>query len=200
MKVGLVLGGAACLWADVRAFREFADPEECTIIAVNDAGFAWPGRLDHWASLHAEEFAWRRQKRAAHGYPYGYVTWGRGYPIGLEHLARAVDRTLGADWVTDGSSGWLGIGVAWTLGLRRIVLAGMPMDGGGRIARAGGWRDHTSYRGPWVRERDKLAPYLRSMSGWTAELFGRPDAAFLDLSTNGRHSEKQTLSRSPIGA
>jgi hypothetical protein len=170
--VVVVLGGAACLWADVAALRTLTDPVRCTIVAVNDAGFLWPGRLDHWATLHPEELRWRAMRRQARGYPGGWRTWTCPAPLGPN------DYML-AGW-GKGSSGLLGVGVAYEgLGLRRIVLCGVPMDGQGHAGRpTGGWAAWSSHRAAWL-EKPELSGVVRSLSGWTREVFGAPTAEWL---------------------
>lgn len=177
--VGVVLGGASCLFDDVAELRAMLDPAACTIIAVNDAGFRWPGRIDHWATLHPEELGWRKARRQKYEYPGGYRTWTRNYPMGMEKMERLCDQVIGAPW-TDGSSGFLGVGVAWTLGLRRIVLCGVPMDGGGRLERMGGWVSHGTFRPAWKAASHPVRAALRSMSGWTRDQFGVATPEWLD--------------------
>jgi len=52
MKTALVLGGASCLWDDIRAYTGPVDG----CVACNDAGAEWPGDLNGWASLHPQFF------------------------------------------------------------------------------------------------------------------------------------------------
>lgn len=173
--IGLVLGGADCLSADVEAFRALADPADCTVIAVNDAGFLFPGRLDHWATLHPEELAWRRWRRQRRGYPGGYQTWIRPYPIGMQKREEAFDHVM-PGWGA-GSSGLFAVGVALEgLGLRHVVLCGVPMDARGHEARDPRrvWNGWVGYQGEWARRADQLRPWVRSMSGWTRSLLGAP--------------------------
>lgn len=177
--VAVVLGGASCLFDDVAELRALLEPADHTVIAVNDAGFRWPGRIDHWATLHPEELAWRRARRERYEYAGRFTTWTRTYPMGMEKFERLCDRTLGDPW-NQGSSGFLGVGVAWTLGYRRIILCGVPMDGGGRLERMGGWVSHGTFRPAWKSAHPALRAALRSMSGWTREQFGVPTCEWLD--------------------
>ncbi len=178
-SIALVLGGAESLFRDIKVLRELIDVEACTIVAVNDALFRWPGRVDHFATLHPEELVWRAECRKRFGYPDGYQTWTRPYPRGLEARERLCDHVLGG-W-SDGSSGFFGVGVARAgLRSRRIVAAGCPMDGSPHLDRPCGWRGFPSYRQAWLDRKRDLAPFLRSMSGWTLELYGAPDEKWLD--------------------
>lgn len=178
--LGLVLAGAACLWDDVRELRQLGvDPAACTIIAVNDALFRWPGRVDHFATLHPEEMAWRAARRARCSYPGDYETWTRPYPFGYHARARLCDHVLGG-W-SEGSSGLFAVGVALEgLGLRRVLLAGCPMDASAHLGRGGGpWTGVETYWPAWLERAARLAPAVRSLSGRTRELLGEPDQKWL---------------------
>lgn len=130
-------------------------------------------------TLHPEEMAWRRARRERYGYPGGFETWTRPVPRGLEHLTAPVDHLI--DGWGGGSSGFLAVGVARELGLR-AVLCGVPMDARPHVGRTGApWNGHASYLGPWTERQAALAPHVRSLSGWTRELFGAPDPAWLDF-------------------
>jgi hypothetical protein len=70
--------------------------------------------------------------------------------------------------------------VAVHLGATSAVLAGVPLDyRQGHFNKAAPWADGANYRKGWV---DHVADMInvRSMSGWTRELLGAPDAAWLD--------------------
>ena len=54
-------------------------------------------------------------------------------------------------------------------GFGRIVLAGVPLSGAYGV----------QFGRTWRAAREELAPHVRSMSGLTMELFGRPSAAFV---------------------
>lgn len=159
----LVLGGADCLWDDLRALGHWDGP----VVATNDAGVAYPYRIDHWCSLHGDKLpAWRRM-REARGLNLDFTTWTR------DVHAEYADRTL-SGW-SSGSSGLFAVGVALHLGAESVVLAGVPMQAD---------RAHFFDRAPW----DDVGPYLQawearaaqmrgrvfSMSGWTRELLGGP--------------------------
>ncbi|HKB54508.1 MAG TPA: hypothetical protein VKD22_10945 [Ramlibacter sp.] len=175
-RPALALGAAACLPDDVAALREMADIDGWLVLAANDGGAWWPGRLDHWCSLHADEMAEREAKRKANGYPDGYRVWhGKHLPAG-----EALD---GA------TSAFLAVAVAYHLGHRRIVLCGCPMDRQGYAAPHmhhgdGVWPYYATYQRT-IPSQAKQHPWLmdcvRSMSGWTAKFFGRPTEEWLRL-------------------
>lgn len=73
-----------------------------------------------------------------------------------------------------GSSALLGALAALKLGYRRIVLCGCPLTGKNL---AGG--DYDNFRIGWTNKQKFLDDRVRSMSGWTAELLGRPTDEWL---------------------
>jgi hypothetical protein len=139
------------------------------VIACNDAGAHWPGRLNHWASLHPDRLAgwegWRRQR----GLPGGWTTWG--------HRAHANVMKWTPDW--GGSSGLLATKVAIEIGATRIVLCGVPISGDlGHFVRNAPWQAAKGFQRGWLRNKAALGN-VRSMSGWTRELLGAPDEGWL---------------------
>jgi len=167
-----------CLWDDIAAFRAFGlEPDECVVIAVNDAGIYWPGRVDHWATYHPEELPAREAMRAAHGYMGGYIRWTHTFPHGLKKRELYCDRLLDG-W--GGSSGLFGIGVAFELKIPRIVCCGIPMDSGGWFNRDGTWGVFERYRRKWPARMDKMRGRVKSFSGWTAEMLGVPTKEWLN--------------------
>lgn len=187
----LVLGGAACVWNDVRASEERLGGEWWDlVVAANDIGCHWPGRLDHWCSLHPERFTgakgwlnplpgehgWKALRRE-NGHPDGYLTWAKRTPT-------LVDKRLTA--FCGGSSGMLAVLVAREVGATQAVLCGMPMDRSGHFAEStvhagkGDWPSADSHWRAWKRNYDKVVGWCRSMSGRTRILLGPPDAAWLE--------------------
>jgi len=126
--IALVLGSAECLHADIERARDLVDVDACMVVACNQAVAEWPGRLDHFATMHPEEMAPWLERRRGRGYPDGYETWTRPYPHGFKDRERMCDHVIGG-WA-DGSSGMLALGVAIENGGTRNLLCGIPMDTG----------------------------------------------------------------------
>ena len=190
--IGLVLGGAAGLYLDMEALAAIAPyvpwgPEvpapgfECAVLDANDAIAAYAGPLGHAISLHP----WKLQgwlKARASQWPF----FDR--PLRWTHSEgeEGADRKLEIRRKRSGSSGLFAVQVAQHLGCERIVLCGVPMDGGphfrGPPAEWEAWRrDFAGYREAWRdwSEHGELEN-VRSMSGWTRELCGAPDRAWLE--------------------
>jgi hypothetical protein len=178
--IALVLGGAKTLAADLDMARSLVVPSECVIVACNDAGIVWPGRLDHWVTAHPEELGARKEQRRERGHPDGYRTWTRPYPFGMKERERMCDHVLGG--YEDGSSGLLALGVAIAVGAHAI-LCGIPMDTGEHFNRASGWGIAEKYREGWKAAEHKIRGRARSCSGWTADLLGMPTNEWVALHT-----------------
>lgn len=140
------------------------------VFAVNNIGIDWP-HVDVWASLHPEAVE-------------NWCGLGRGLQLranaGLNRPEtwahkpyRGVDRST-PDW--GGSSGLFAVKVALEAGFDEIVLAGIPMSETPHFYTDRPWNHAPRYRRAWEARIEELRPVLRSMSGWTKEMFGAPDA------------------------
>jgi len=83
-----------------------------------------------------------------------------------------------------GTSSLFGVWVAREVGCDRVVGCGMPMTMEPKFFN--GMEGHKwpakqvdIYRKAWKDEAVELAKFFRSMSGWTAKLLGKPNAAWL---------------------
>ncbi|GLT07987.1 hypothetical protein GCM10007928_02180 [Sulfitobacter porphyrae] len=180
MRTCLVLGGAACLWDDVDAY---AGPVGA-VVACNDAGYAWPGALAAWVSLHP--LNWTRPKdawlakRDAKGYPPA--------PLYTHDANKAPDGAVltphqfpGCEH--SGSSGMFAAKVALIdLCFDQVVLCGIPMAPMKHFTGLDHWQTAHNRVSPLPnrylkRWRDVPAEFtgrIRSMSGATRDLFGAP--------------------------
>jgi hypothetical protein len=171
LKRALVLGGAACVWDDVEYALDLSEFE--LVIACKRIVEHWKGPLDAFASLHPESIAASLRARREKGYSMDFPVYcdrdSKDGRVSVDHLL--------ADWA--GSSGLYGVAVALHLGADRVVLAGVPMDGGPHFDKPGDWETSTSYHKGWIRNQHRLNNVARSCSGWTRALLGRPDEAWL---------------------
>lgn len=183
----LCLGGAACFDRDWAAWHRQFPGVRYDVAACNEAGIFLPGAYKLWASLHPEKLVaeWAPMREAA-GLPMPeHVICNKG------GRGRLVQRVIRRGWQIDeerhqdwnGSSGLYVPNIAvMHLGYRRAVLIGIPMDSTpNRFRDERGWKDAQRYREGWehARKCPAFKPYVRSMSGWTAEILGQPDAAWL---------------------
>jgi len=176
----LVLGGGAGVWDEVLTLEALLGHQWSElIVAANDVGAHWPRELHHWCTLHPQKMKGWMQKRADYGFSNGFVTWGRN----VKHC----DRSIHEMW-PGGSSGLLAVQVACVVGATHVVLCGVPMTAtphfresteehivdGARL-----WRHADKHWRAWERERERLQPIVRSMSGRTRDMLGAPDATWL---------------------
>lgn len=171
----LVLGDAATVLEDAGRALELFEPD--AICATNNIGIDWPGRLDYWCTLHPTKCPdWigiveALKKRLAAGRNRPQI-WGH-------KPAPGIDRST-EDW--RGSTGLLCVKVMrFEEHFDRIVLAGMPMSEAGchyytdRV-----WNTAERYRAGWRKHLSDIAPYVRSMGGWTQEILGAPTPEWIN--------------------
>ena len=179
MTLALILGGASCMRDDLsrfqRTFNSLALPT--TIIAVNDAGWAYPGRINHWVTLHVEHMSRWVSTRRELGRNMDFKTWTRR--DGKSRQYQPTDHVLG-HW-GKGSSGLFAVTVALKLRRTRIVLCGVPMSTSGNVSGKTEWpvEEVTLHRGGWEYHLDRIRDTVRSMSGWTKGLLGAPTEEWL---------------------
>jgi len=73
-----------------------------------------------------------------------------------------------------GSSAITGAFAAVTLGYKKIILCGCPLDG-----KSPEGNPYSNFRPGWLVNRGAFGNKVRSMSGWTQELFGMPTMEWL---------------------
>lgn len=167
----LVIGGARCVWDDLKALGDDAWAGDRMVI--NDIGAHYHGLVQHWVSLHPDYF-----------FP-GFLK----YRLGHNYANRAHVRTHsnkphdGVEVVwpmpsAGGSSGLYGVYIGLLLGYSRIVVAGMPLDGQGHYFDPP-WVNQSQFGRPdllvWQWARDNVFQgRVTSMSGLTRELLGAP--------------------------
>lgn len=119
----VVLGGARSVWADSKeALKAGGD-----IMAINDIGAYWRGRIAHWVTLHPEYMAAWRRLRDGHCYGGGAEYWvhSNRQKDGVSHHWPVVN--------VGGCSGLLACHIGLMLGYSEIVLCGVPMDNSGHF-------------------------------------------------------------------
>lgn len=146
---------------------------------VNDCGAYMP-ELDHWISLHSENFEGWKANRAENGFSDNYKT----------HTIYSAQK---ADYNWDGLapyhfplSGYLAMQLAWVMGAEKIILCGCPgspkarFNGTANDTPGFGYGMGTTYSDTEVmkilkREMQRLPEFRRSvksMSGFSQSYFG----------------------------
>lgn len=169
MTIALVLGSAACVWADALAAVKLTRPD--LVIAVNDMIPLWPGPLDCAAALHREKLPGWLIAREDAGRSAPREVWSyRAAPPTVTHTT--------ADW--RGSSGLFALKVA--LIERRCdgaILAGVPMDRSPHVTGGEAWKDAHAFYPGWVDQQKHFGTRARSLSGWTRSRLGAPTEQWL---------------------
>jgi len=165
VTLALVLGGATTVWDDVEAALALTEADG--IVACNDIAADWPGPIDAAATLHPDLWPGWAERRASKGYPPAPQVFTHGWAFPGQ------DRS--------GSSGLFALKVALVdLGYDRAVLCGVPMDEQARhITEPWPWRSAEILRAGWRQALPAIGDRARSMSGWTADLLGRPTPDWL---------------------
>ena len=176
IRRALILGGANCVWDDVEAACKLGKFQ--AIVAVNDVGAEYPEHVDIWCSLHPDKLpAWAKQ-RADNGYrPAGMLV---GHAD--KKSAGFLDETTPYQWPGmsgSGSSGLFAVKVALEHGYNRVVLCGVPMEKRPHFFKKEPWPQVDSFTAAWKTSINNYSEFTRSMSGWTAELLGKPTKKWL---------------------
>jgi hypothetical protein len=160
----VVLGGADCVWNDIAELVNYDPAWPDVVIAVNNVGYAYPGVIHHWVSLHPDKL--RREWEPLRPGPAAYQDWTDRFPQpGMRRVT---------PW-SAGSSGLLGVTVAVDmLGCSEVVVCGIPLDTRPHFDDDQAWTDALKHQHAWRRRLELMIGRVRSMSGWTAELLGRP--------------------------
>ena len=168
----MIVGGARNVWDEIGQTERLSETSILTprYFVINDMIPLFEGPCTA-ISLHAEKIKDWLAKRAEAGYPAPDQVWARVKFDGVSHHTE--------DW--HGSSGLFAVKVARMLGFEKIVLCGVPMrpEAGHVVRGAIHWNACEQFLGGWKQQAPGIAPYVRSWSGWTEELFGKPDEAFL---------------------
>lgn len=173
MPSALLLGDARCVHDDAAAALAMFSPD--AVGATNNIGIHWPGRVDYWFTLHPLKCpdwpgivdAMRQRETSRRNHPQ---TWAHKNAAGIDRHT--------PDWA--GSTGLLGVKALLEEGFDRIVLAGIPMTAEqSHYYSPKPWSSAPSFRKGWVRYQKQIAPFVKSMSGWTMELLGAPTAEWL---------------------
>jgi len=183
----IVLGTAPCMWEDLAEAQEILGARPYDVIAVNGAGWMYPGKLKYWLSIHGNKLVSWLEKRRERGYDMDFIAGGNFSP---EQAAGAVERLNVPNG--GGSSGLYAVLQAINYGYDQVICCGVPLTGRRRFD----YEDdrqviiapspYEDYHTGWHRHLQVLRPRVRSMSGWTRELLGRANRAWLEAGDDGR--------------
>lgn len=172
--IAFVLGGGNTVWEDLAAAHRLAEPD--LIIACNHAARDYPGRVDHWVTMHPELFPhWINLRAAAAREPAGQL-WCAKH---RHHYSKVGPVKQIAS--PGGSSGMLCVQVGLELGCTHMLLCGIPIHQNGRhYDRSIRWTEARQYLPAWERQLPIIRDRVRSFGGETARLLGPPTREWID--------------------
>lgn len=140
---------------------------------VNDQIASFPGAGHHGVTLHPFKLGRWLREREERGFPDLAEVWC------WKNVTPGVTASISPEW--NGSSSLLAVRAAVLSGHTRVVLCGVPMDpAAGHFVRRRQWPEGRGFRRGWLQHREEIAPFVRSCSGWTRDMFGAPTAEWLD--------------------
>lgn len=148
MKPLLIVGCGTSVWDDLEEFFGMGVPHDTC--CINRIGLVYPCDFDHWYSFHPKEL----------------LEWSKQRPGALLHTIGGVEAGILAYGLPNvgGSSAMQAMHVSNVfLGYDRFVLAGVPLDG-----------PYEVFLPAWRFAHSTLAESVRSLSGNTMQLFGKP--------------------------
>ena len=172
----IIMGGAKCVWDDLKKAKKLIEKHD--LAAVNDIGVHYPERIHHWLSLERRISEWYEQRNNNH-HPMDVLVHVYYHDRLLDHK-----RHINYFWKMEKSpimSGVFGPIALKALGYKRIILAGIPSDKQPRFFDPPD-KDYHPWKcsqGSWLNHKDYFDDTLRSMSGFTKEVFGEPTKEWL---------------------
>jgi hypothetical protein len=184
LKRALIIGCAKGVWDEVKAAKALTSFD--TIYCVKMAGIEWNEGFFWWVTLHPEFMENYKASRTKLGLPNTYKVIG---PLEGEcgrHSVHPVDRRLTYRWrgmTSSGSSGLFGIKAALDDGHDKVILAGIPMaQQAGHFKRREEWFHCESFKLGWEAAMPHLKNKVKSLSGWTERVLGKPTPEWLGVS------------------
>jgi hypothetical protein len=173
--LALVIGGAKGVIYDLGVFHSMGHKPDAVVVC-NDIG-ALSNSFDHWVTLHPENWSIYITQRRLRGLSETSAQlWSPKYSF-FAYVAPGELNIL-PDWEPSGLTGLYAVKVAKKIGAGKIVLAGVPMDRTGHILPSGLHWINERRRESWLLRRAELTD-VRSMSGWTRQVFGYPTQEWL---------------------
>jgi hypothetical protein len=172
-RTALIMAGGSRVREDVVDALKLFTPD--MMIAVNDFGAEWRGRLDHWVSNHPEKMAGWADKRASSGLAPAGRIWTVTHKVDGHPYQHVVN--------PGGGSSATAVAVAREMGAERIVLAGVPLTPTPHFFDDVPWsaREVAHYQRAWQRQKKHMIKDVRSLSGgFTEKLLGRPTREWIE--------------------
>jgi hypothetical protein len=171
-RVALVIGGAENAMEDFGRAKSLCEDVGYAVFATNDMIERFADPVDYAVTLHPDKLNNWLTARDKAGYEAPKQIWLHRAHKGLPAYPTT------KDW--GGSVGLFAVKLARERGFTRIILCGVPMTAEGKhFLRHKNWDAVWGFRKAWDAHRNEIAPYVRSFSGWTAQLLGGVTEAFI---------------------
>ena len=183
-SVALITGDGRTFPADLKEFLSWDIPHD--VMAMGRSLNAYPGRVMHWANVDSYEAIWWAEHLPLKNNGKMPIRHTLGEHRGFDVDWEIVDEIIfekGDNSLWYGSSSLFAAYACLALGYTRIVLAGCPLDS------KGWWFFHESEVGPrWQGEcfmawlefaKNGGQEKVRSLSGYTAQIIGKPEKEWL---------------------
>lgn len=175
--MGIVIGGAEGVFDEYEQAKDLYIRIPFITLVTNSTIENFPDHIDHAVTLHPDvKLTKWLELRARNGLSPPTTIWS--HRQGIQNRRRTYDVVKIDRFMSDrgGSVGLLAVDVAIRLGCDRVVLCGVPLTReAGHFKRRRPWLAADKYHRAWLAACPELAPVVRSFSGWTAELFGKPE-------------------------
>jgi hypothetical protein len=175
---GCIVLGSAPDWEDDLAKARKLVPD-WPVVAINGVATLYLEHIVMWCSIHGRDLMKWAPMRAERGGNTDYLGYGN-----------FSDKEECGDFIRwnrpnlGGSSGLFAVDIALESGFEKVILCGVPLEGQQRVCSADGSPveavcAYESYRKGWERKLPDIKDRVRSMSGWTKELLGKPTKGWL---------------------
>lgn len=182
----LCLGSASSVWQDLAEAQAIFDAAGCgpdILVGVNRFARDYPASLDAWVTLHSEHMCRWVDERRANGLP-DHRSFYTQRNLNT-YLSPGLNMQTVDPW--GGSSGLLAVNVALNaFNADRVICCGIRLDRTPHFNAEkeadvpAEWREAERYRARWRAVENDLDGRVKSVSGWTSEFLGKPDAAWLN--------------------
>ncbi len=151
-----IVGDGPTRESDILAFQDMDVAHQ--VCCINRAGLHYPTTFPLWYSYHAKDLAkWAQRRPGSRLLSCNCYTGIEYIPLQAKH--------------TKGGSAMQALRICLDhLGFSRVVLAGVPLSGPYRTVFGSAWEYYASL----------FADRVRSLSGFTMELFGTPEKEWID--------------------
>lgn len=186
-KVAVLCGGGERMWDELVEARALLGDRHAVVCALNVAGVFVPN-LDHWFVtniIKGISFAAMRESARETDAEYGAI-----HTPGHSYIPAMVARQQFWPIETKGTIAMFAVRVLSSLGFKRILLAGIPLDDKSGYFYGAPW-EKFGMSGEVIAFWEQWAPQLRhvvrSLGGRTMDILGRPTADWL-----GEESKNET--------